>query len=587
MTVLSFFVLPLSTLLNNAELWNKYSDEHSTDSFEKIASFVLGHPHYPNTDDLRKCAENSLKRHTQTNIKIIKRFFEKYPPLTPEGAKVWIRYIDPSQKVKAVRYFFLNLTFSKAQRQEWIKEFSKILNINILKDCIESLLANKKLSEVDDMLSLRPELKSFIQSRRLLLSGVDQGHAHDSFEYVSYLVKQEDDEEATRIIDTIAKKRHHEKLFPIPWARLRHILARNLTYSKKFKSAYKILLKHQLKPIKDQLIPYADIELLLAFLEIRFLNQPTLGIRRLLRLWKHVKTPFTKSRVSFWIYKGYLKLDHHADAIHWLKECKNYPVTYHGQRALNLLKENKIYLYDPVIKKSDIKTFEQLDFVRIIRNFDSPTQNFKMAFLLALSQQKLKEAHRMLLMKLAHETIGMHATVILSKKMFFYVPTIFSYPVLPVMNSVIEKLDLDPDYSALAHGIIRQESNFQVDVKSHKDAMGLMQLIPSTARQEEAFLKKRGIIVPKGPVYNVKKNLMLGLSHIQRILKTERMVIALCHYNAGRVTEKWEEHFGAFDDDTFIELITYGETRDYVQKVMANYWIYKYMFSNPKRLKFK
>jgi soluble lytic murein transglycosylase len=574
-------------LLDNAEQWNRYSDEHSTDSFEQIALFILDHPSYPNTHNLRKCAENSLKRSTQTNIKVIRKFFEKYPPLTPQGAKVWLRYIDPSQKVKAVRYFFFNLTFLKSERQEWLEEFSNILDINILKDCVESLLAHKKLSAVDDLVSLCPTLKSFTQSKRLLLSGIDQGQSHDSFEYVSYLVKKEEDDEASRIVDQIARKRDHEKLFPVPWARLRHILARNLTYSKKFKSAHQILSKHQLRPIKDQLISYADIELLLAFLEIRFLNQPTLGIRRLLRLWKHVKTPFTKSRVSFWIYKGYLKLNHRDDAIQWLKECKNYPITYHGQRALNLLKENKIYIYDPVITKSDIETFEQLDFVRILKNFDSPTQNFTMAFLLALSQQKLKESHRMLLMKLANDMIGMHATVILSKQMFFHVPTIFSYPILPMMDSVVEKLKLDHDYSALAHGIIRQESNFQADAKSSKDAMGLMQLIPSTARQEEDYLKKRGIMVPKGPVYNVKKNLMLGLSHIQRILKTERMVMALCHYNAGPIAEKWGKYFGDFDDDTFIELITYGETRDYVQKVMGNYWIYKYMFRNPKRLKFK
>ena len=128
---------------------------------------------------------------------------------------------------------------------------------------------------------------------------------------------------------------------------------------------------------------------------------------------------------------------------------------------------------------------------------------------------------------------------------------------------------------ALIFSIIRQESAFNIRARSPADAFGLMQLIPSTARQTA----KRNDIPYRNfrDLYQPLKNILLGTAYIKSLLRqyNDRFVFAVSSYNAGGApVNKWKEELAEFDTLEFIENIPYEETRTYVRLLIRNYVFY-------------
>lgn len=139
---------------------------------------------------------------------------------------------------------------------------------------------------------------------------------------------------------------------------------------------------------------------------------------------------------------------------------------------------------------------------------------------------------------------------------------------------------------ALVHAIIRQESAFEPAAVSRVGARGLMQLMPATAR----FIQKKvgDKVVPRYQLFEPEINTKMGqnyLIHLGDELGNNLLAI-LAGYNGGPGNvRKW---LTKHDVDTtnpvlFVESIPFKETRGYVMKVMANYWLYRHQFGadNP------
>ena len=108
--------------------------------------------------------------------------------------------------------------------------------------------------------------------------------------------------------------------------------------------------------------------------------------------------------------------------------------------------------------------------------------------------------------------------------------------------------------SALIKAVIRQESAFKIDARSHKGAMGLMQLMPATARR----YKVSDILDPK-------QNIYAGTQHLRYLLaQYDDVKLALAAYNAGEgAVRKYQG------------IPPYPETQNYVKRVLAWYQEYK------------
>lgn len=141
-------------------------------------------------------------------------------------------------------------------------------------------------------------------------------------------------------------------------------------------------------------------------------------------------------------------------------------------------------------------------------------------------------------------------------------PTLYQDAVTSSARSV----DIDP---AWVYGVVRQESAFMVDARSSAGAMGLMQLMPTTARLTARLLNTT--IKNKRELLDARKNIRLGSAYLKRMLDVNNghQILATASYNAGpHRVKKWmpPQELAA---DIWAESIPFTETRRYVRRVMA------------------
>lgn len=138
-----------------------------------------------------------------------------------------------------------------------------------------------------------------------------------------------------------------------------------------------------------------------------------------------------------------------------------------------------------------------------------------------------------------------------------------------------EELNIDP---MLTFAIIKTESNFEEKIESKSGAIGLMQLMPNTAKEQAEKLK---INYSKEIICNPEINLKLGLYYFNTLLDyyNQNYILAFAAYNAGLGNvQKWIDEGIIKEDGSDIENIPFKETNMYVRKIIKNYEIYKMLY---------
>ncbi|HEY3130277.1 MAG TPA: transglycosylase SLT domain-containing protein [Acidobacteriota bacterium] len=138
---------------------------------------------------------------------------------------------------------------------------------------------------------------------------------------------------------------------------------------------------------------------------------------------------------------------------------------------------------------------------------------------------------------------------------------------------------LEPE---LVAAVILRESRFQPDAKSPAGARGLMQLLPSTAKE----LASAAGLPPPSPedLYQPGLSVKLGTLHLDRLvrqLKYPEMVVA--SYNGGSDNVlRWGKKSKTFEAPLFVADIGFAETKSYTMRVMGNYRLYKILYPREK-----
>ncbi len=131
----------------------------------------------------------------------------------------------------------------------------------------------------------------------------------------------------------------------------------------------------------------------------------------------------------------------------------------------------------------------------------------------------------------------------------------------------------------LVTSLIRQESRFEPEIESSAGALGLMQVIPSTAKTVA-----KNIGLASYSMTNPEDNVNIGTYYLDFTHKKygNNSMLAVASYNAGpNAVAKWVNRYGLKDADEFVEKIPYSETKGYVESVFENYWNYMLVY-NPE-----
>lgn len=146
----------------------------------------------------------------------------------------------------------------------------------------------------------------------------------------------------------------------------------------------------------------------------------------------------------------------------------------------------------------------------------------------------------------------------------------FPTPFRREVQAQARAIGLDPAY---VYGLIRQESRFILDARSGVGASGLMQIMPATARWTA---RKIGMDFSAEQITDRDTNLRLGTSYLKLVLDDfdGSQAMAAAAYNAGpNRPRRWREG-PLMEPAAWAENIPFGETRDYVKKVLSNATVY-------------
>jgi len=191
--------------------------------------------------------------------------------------------------------------------------------------------------------------------------------------------------------------------------------------------------------------------------------------------------------------------------------------------------------------------------------------------------EPLDDAGKRAAVMLAHEW-GWHFQAIASAaEQRFYEDYALLYP-RPYAEGVADAARASRLPETLVYAVMRQESLFQPYAVSPAGAVGLMQLMPATARRTAAAMRR-----PRPSVDSLKEpavNLALGAGHLAELIDQfdGQVLLALAAYNAGPAAARRWLPDARMDADAWVENIPYNETRGYVQRVMWHSVVFEWLF---------
>jgi len=300
------------------------------------------------------------------------------------------------------------------------------------------------------------------------------------------------------------------------------------------------------------------------------------------------QSPFSRAKGYYWAGRAALAAGDQPGAQGYFANAAAFPDQFYGQLALEragrAIPAPQVADYT-AIPEADRATFESREVVkaaRILGQLGDWTD--QSVFLRVIGQQAaLSDSDHLLAGNLARELGRMDLGVMAERaakpeSASDYVRS--GFPTLPVPS------DLSNNFSFI-HGIMRQESQFDRQAVSGAGARGMMQLMPTTAREQatQLGLPYDFMRLTTDPGYNME----LGSAYFGRMMDAfgGNYILAVAAYNAGAGNvRKWlatngDPRSGGVDPVAWIEAIPFGETRGYVQNVLANVVVYDTI--NPNR----
>ncbi len=296
------------------------------------------------------------------------------------------------------------------------------------------------------------------------------------------------------------------------------------------------------------------------------------------------------ARFCYWGYK--LKLQQKGT----LERChQKYPLTYYGLHSVFRHKEGSEFAgyvkpgkEAPVIdgKVSPLE-LEKLEFIRLVFMLDNE------GIAESVVRSMMKSADSFLLLKMADMLLDVeqyYLVQLIAESRFrvllessisgrnlmmpYFYPLAYDHQV----NQLSELLSVP---NTLILSVMREESHFNPEVVSSAGAIGLMQLMPATAK----FMGKRiGMKVQEDKLKKPEINMKLGAAYLRRLLRRYdgNVIHSLAAYNGGPTNVKrWRKRLTSNDNDEFVESITFTETKNYVRRVMRTYYLYRTLYETP------
>ncbi len=586
--------------------WRHLLTKGNKASYYEYKAFIDANEDYPRIGRIKYLAEHKLSTDTVSPKKIIS-WFEASEPLSGFGKMIlgesYILLGNKQKGISLVKKGWITAELNRSELKFYRKKFKKYLNSDDYIKRADYLAWNGKYWDLKRLLRYLPkDYQLLYTARQLLMSksyGVDnaiakvpakfKNDAGLNYDRLKWRRKRGRVDSSLDILLKINNTKDY-LVRPDKWWIEREIISRSLIYKKKFELAYKISSNHALTEGPE----YAAAEWMSGWIALSFLNDPLLAKDHFENFCNNVGYPISVSRGAYWLGKTYQKLGERDLAIEWLQKAAKFLTTYYGQLAFMELNPNKTFelqkdlevskdYKDYFFKKELVKTIYLLDEL----NNDKYTKHI----LRHLANDNIENGSEILAAQLATNIdrfdFAIQIAKIASYEKRFH--NKFNYPIISTPKYINGRKIPE---TAFILSIIRQESEFDLSANSHAGAKGLMQLMPYTAKvvAKQAKLPYSKSRLTKDAEYNIN----LGSHYIAGLILDYdgAYPFAVAAYNAGPKRVKYWKKINKnpqknqIDYINWIELIKFRETRNYVQRVLENYNVYRYILEQ-KPIKMK
>ena len=577
--------------------WRHLLRKGNQASYYEYKTFIDKNENYPRIGRIKYLAEHKLSTDKVSPKKIINSFASS-EPLSGFGKMIlgesFILTGNKEKGTKLIKEGWINAELTKSELRFYRKKFKKYLNADDYIKRADYLAWNNKYWDLKRLLRYLPkDYELLYNARQLLMSksyGVDnaiskvpakfKNDAGLNYDRLKWRRKRGRVDSSVEILLKIKNTKDY-LVRPDKWWTEREIISRSLIYKKKYEIAYKISSKHGMSEGPE----FAAAEWMSGWIALSFLNDPLLAKEHFENFYNNVGYPISVARGAYWLGRTYKKLGYQELSDKWFKEASNYLTTYYGQLAFMELNPNNTFELskDNEVKKEYRDYFFKKEIVKIIYLLDELDEDKYAKYILRhLALDNIENGSEILAAELATNIERFDFAIQISKiasyeKRFH---NKYNYPIISTPKYINGRKIPE---SAFILSIIRQESEFDLSANSHAGAKGLMQLMPYTAKlvakqAKLPYIKSR---LTTDPEYNIN----LGSHYIAGlILEYEGAYpFAIAAYNAGpKRVRYWKKinknpQKNQINYVDWIELIKFRETRNYVQRVLENYNVYRYI----------
>jgi soluble lytic murein transglycosylase len=575
-------------LLSRVVLWMDLMRPNSGHPFSDYARFIAQNPDWPGQSALQAQAELAMPLDSQS--KDVLAWFGDREPKTLAGAMQLARALQASgEKTKAtqvVRRGWVELDSGEDEEKTFLSRYGNLLKGEDHIARLDRLLWDNKQDATRRMMNRVDAAHRALAEARMGLRN-SKGNATKLVARVPKKLQRD----AGLVYERARWRRRKDlhdsipELFVPPltevsrpellWRELDDAARKALSRGQP-KTAYKLAIQHGAKDGTT----FAEGEWLAGWIALRHLHDAKTASIHFKRLYGSVGSPISKARAAYWAGRAAEALKQTAEAQKWYTDAAQWSTTYYGQLAAQRAGHKGPLLLPtvPAPTEEQQAAFLRRELAQIVQQLHQIDETDRArTFLLRLVDLAQSPAEHQLVADFAG-SLGRNDLMVAAAK----ASRLDGVELVEQLFPMLSVPTGETPEKALILAVIRQESAFQEDAMSSAGALGLMQLMPATAK---GVAKKSGLPYTKGrltsdPSYNIS----LGRAYLNELLGKfgGSYVLAIASYNAGpgRAVE-WLGKNGdprRKDVDTidWIESIPFSETRNYVQRVIENVQVYRH-----------
>ena len=565
--------------------------------FEEVAAFIEANPDWPGGDTLRRRAEAAMGDAIAPAR--VFAWFTAHPPISGVGkmrlAEAQIAAGDDTAATTLLRDAWINDDFAYREERTFYARHRKrltradhVARLDRLQWDGKRGAARRMLRRVGEDHRALAEARDALKARA---GGVDgaiarvpdalRDHPGLWYERLRWRRRKGLHDSAREILAALPA----DLVRPEAWWRETHIETRKAIEEGLISVAYRLASGHR----QTTALASSEAEWLAGWIALRFLEEPDLAYPHFALLHTAVRYPISVARGAYWAGRAAAAAGHPEVVRHWFDLAADHPTTFYGQLARTALGGRGLLELppDPAVSGADRAAIEKHELAPVVHALAATGQDDLLRpFVLRLADLASTPGQRRLVAELVAGAGRPAFAVTVARRTARRGTTLIElgYPViaLPPVTTAGGGAD-----EALVLAMLRQESGFDQAAVSRAGALGLMQLMPTTAR---AVARRLGLPYDKERLTGDRDyNLTLGRAYIAQLLDAYdgSYLLALAAYNAGgRRVRRWIHAYGdprggEVDPVDWIELIPISETRNYVQRVMEAVPVYRQRLGRP------